>query len=131
MQELLGSFIYTHTPSPPQTDLVMDDGIGQAGTDDARDGCEGVGQPHQNAGVLGGDVQVVHTEPPSPPNPPPPCELTLSWTMAPVRLGLTMPGMVAKVLDSPIRMLAYWGAMSKWFTTLNPPPSPPNPHPVN
>lgn len=27
-----------------------------------------------------------------------------------------MPGKVATVLDKPMRMLANWGAMSKWFT---------------
>lgn len=45
----------------------------------------------------------------------------------PVMVGLTMPGMVPMVLEMPIRMAAYWGAMSKWLM-LNPaqanPPQP-------
>ena len=36
--------------------------------------------------------------------------------MAPVREGHIMPGMVPTVLDMPIRMAAYLGATSRWFT---------------
>ena len=42
--------------------------------------------------------------------------LTLSITMAPVREGQIMPGMVPTVLEIPIRMAAYLGATSRWFT---------------
>ena len=41
---------------------------------------------------------------------------TLFWTMNPVIAGLIMPGTVATVFDKPIIKLAYWGAISKWFT---------------
>lgn len=37
-------------------------------------------------------------------------------TRMPVKLGDTIPGMVANVLLMPIRMDAYCGARSKWFT---------------
>ena len=36
--------------------------------------------------------------------------------MAPVRAGLSIPGMVPTVLEIPIRMAAYFGATSRWFT---------------
>ena len=36
--------------------------------------------------------------------------------MAPVREGQMMPGMVPTVLEIPIRMAAYLGATSRWFT---------------
>ncbi len=36
--------------------------------------------------------------------------------MKPVIMGLTIPGTVATVFDSPIIKLAYCGAISKWFT---------------
>ena len=39
--------------------------------------------------------------------------LTLSTTMAPVREGQRMPGMVPTVLDIPIRIAAYFGATSR------------------
>jgi hypothetical protein len=38
-----------------------------------------------------------------------------------------MPGNVATVLDKPMRMLANWGAISKWFTLKPAQAKPPNP----
>lgn len=36
--------------------------------------------------------------------------------MYPVKIGLTIPGIDPKVFDIPIRIEAYFGAMSKWLT---------------
>lgn len=41
---------------------------------------------------------------------------TLFCVKNPVNVGLTIPGMVAKVLEIPINTLAYCGATSKWLT---------------
>ena len=41
--------------------------------------------------------------------------LTPSATMNPVIAGLMIPGMVPMVLEIPMRMAAYWGAMSRWL----------------
>ena len=35
--------------------------------------------------------------------------------MNPVMTGLMMPGMVPMVLEMPMRMAAYCGAMSRWL----------------
>ncbi len=35
--------------------------------------------------------------------------------MNPVMAGLMMPGMVPMVLEMPMRMAAYCGAMSRWL----------------
>ena len=35
--------------------------------------------------------------------------------MSPVTVGEMIPGMVPMVLEIPIRMAAYWGAMSRWL----------------
>lgn len=39
--------------------------------------------------------------------------------MAPTMIGQTIPDSVPTPLEMPIKILAYLGAMSKWFT-LNP-----------
>jgi len=38
---------------------------------------------------------------------------TLFWTMYPVTMGLTMPGIVPMVLEIPIKMAAYWKIISR------------------
>ena len=42
---------------------INNNGSSERGTDDARDGADGVGDSHQDGGVLGSHVQVVHAEP--------------------------------------------------------------------
>lgn len=44
------------------------------------------------------------------------CVLTPSCTKNPVMIGEMIPGIVAKVLEMPIKIEAYCGATSKWLT---------------
>ena len=47
--------------------------------------------------------------------------------MNPVMTGLMMPGMVPMVLEMPMRMAAYCGAMSRWLIEKPAPAKPPHP----
>ena len=47
--------------------------------------------------------------------------------MNPVMTGLMMPGMVPMVLEMPIRMAAYCGAMSRWLMEKPAQAKPPQP----
>jgi hypothetical protein len=44
---------------------------------------------------------------------------TLFFIINPVSIGLTIPGIVAHVLEIASKMLAYWGAISKGLTLKN------------
>lgn len=47
--------------------------------------------------------------------------------MYPVMEGLTIPGMVPMVLEMPMRMAAYCGAMSRWLMEKPAQAKPPHP----
>ena len=52
----------TPVPSTWGSHLICDDSAGQQRAEDAREGGEGVRQPHQDAGKLRGYIQVVDGE---------------------------------------------------------------------
>jgi hypothetical protein len=71
----------------------MHDGTGECRAEYTRYGAYSVGDAHQNGGILGGHVQVIHAEPDG-----------------------VAKNLSRIVLDMPIKMAAYLGATSRWFT---------------
>ena len=55
--------MFSKCPSALNTYPINNNGSSERGTDDARDGADSVGYAHQNGGVLGSHVKMVHTKP--------------------------------------------------------------------